>query len=176
MTNEEAIKILQGAIKKPNTKDGYLGQAIDMAIKALEQESITWIVGNDNCQVAVRNMPIDKMQKICAVIGEEDQPSYDDCISREEAIIIAEQGQIQGFEWQFKKLCTLPPVTPKFTDEEIQKMQELEQAQLEKAYELGMQTSFEEWLSSFNPDSATECFTAVKELKKKLEGDIDDAK
>ena len=38
MTNEEAIKILKGAIKKPNTKDGYLGQAIDKAIKALEQQ------------------------------------------------------------------------------------------------------------------------------------------
>lgn len=39
MTREESIKILQGAIKKPNTKDGYLGQAIDMAIKALEQQT-----------------------------------------------------------------------------------------------------------------------------------------
>lgn len=38
MTREEAIKILQGAIKKPNTKDGYLGQAIDMAIQALSAE------------------------------------------------------------------------------------------------------------------------------------------
>lgn len=38
MTKEEAIKILHGAIKKPNTKDGYLGQALDIAIKALEQE------------------------------------------------------------------------------------------------------------------------------------------
>lgn len=37
MTREEAIEILQGAIKKPNTKDGYLGQAIDMAIEALKQ-------------------------------------------------------------------------------------------------------------------------------------------
>ena len=42
MTREEAVEILQGAIKKPNTKDGYLGQAIDMAIKALEQEP-NWI-------------------------------------------------------------------------------------------------------------------------------------
>lgn len=40
MTREEAIEILQGAIKKPNTKDGYLGQAIGMAIKALEQENV----------------------------------------------------------------------------------------------------------------------------------------
>jgi hypothetical protein len=37
MTNEEAIEILQGAIKKPNTKDGYMGQALGMAIKALER-------------------------------------------------------------------------------------------------------------------------------------------
>lgn len=38
MTPQEAVKILKGAIKKPNTKDGYLGQALDMAIKALEQQ------------------------------------------------------------------------------------------------------------------------------------------
>lgn len=36
----------------------------------------------------------------------------EDCISREEAIRIAEQGQIQGYEWQFKELCNLPPVIP----------------------------------------------------------------
>lgn len=44
-----------------------------LAIKALEQQPITWIVGKDNCQVAVRNMPIDKMQRICAIIGEEER-------------------------------------------------------------------------------------------------------
>ena len=36
MTREEAIKILKGAIKKPNTKDGYLGQAVTIAIRSLE--------------------------------------------------------------------------------------------------------------------------------------------
>ena len=35
-----------------------------------------------------------------------------DYISRQAAIRIAEQGQIQGFEWQFKKLCTLPSAEP----------------------------------------------------------------
>lgn len=39
------------------------------------------------------------------------QPS-DDAISREEAIRVAEQGQIQGYEWQFKELCNLPSVIP----------------------------------------------------------------
>ena len=31
--------------------------------------------------------------------------------------------------------------------------------------------SLEEWLSTFNTNSATECFTAVQELKKRLEGE-----
>lgn len=30
-------------------------------------------------------------------------------------------------------------------------------------------TPLKDWLSSFNTDSATECFTAVQELKKRLE-------
>jgi len=33
-------------------------------------------------------------------------------ISREAAIRIAEKGQIQGYEWQFKELNRLPPVAP----------------------------------------------------------------
>ena len=36
MTTDQAIKILNGAIKKPNTIDGYLGQALTMAIYALK--------------------------------------------------------------------------------------------------------------------------------------------
>ena len=32
------------------------------------------------------------------------------------------------------------------------------------------------WLSTFNTNSATECFTAVQELKKRLEGDTDATK
>ena len=38
MTTDQAIKILEGAIKKPNTKDGYLGQAITMAINVLKNQ------------------------------------------------------------------------------------------------------------------------------------------
>jgi hypothetical protein len=70
-------------------------------------------------------------------------------------------------------IAELPSVTPKFTDEEIQKIQELEQAQLEKAYELGKAESFEEWLSSFNTESAPQCFNAVQQLKEKLNGQMD---
>ena len=42
------------------------------------QEPITWIVGKDNCQVAVRNMPIDKIQKICAIIEAEELAESED--------------------------------------------------------------------------------------------------
>lgn len=80
MTNEEAKEIL--AIYRFNLIQSISNQleedieALDMAIKALEQQP---------CE---------------------------DAISREEAIRVAEQGQIQGYEWQFKKLCNLPSVTP----------------------------------------------------------------
>ena len=33
-------------------------------------------------------------------------------IDRDDAIRIAEQGQVQGFEWQFKKLCSLVSEQP----------------------------------------------------------------
>lgn len=37
-----------------------------------------------------------------------------DIIYREDAIRLAKQGQIQGFEWQFKKLCELPSAQPEW--------------------------------------------------------------
>ena len=40
MTIDQAIKILEGAIKKPNTIDGYLGQAMTMAIDALKNQPV----------------------------------------------------------------------------------------------------------------------------------------
>lgn len=36
----------------------------------------------------------------------------EDCISRQAAIRIAEQGQVQGYEWQFKELIKLSSITP----------------------------------------------------------------
>ena len=80
MTIEEAIRIIKIVLAiaedfeitvqgEELTKE-KCKEAIEIVTKILEQQPITWIVGNDNCQVAVRNMPIDKMQKICTIIGE----------------------------------------------------------------------------------------------------------
>ena len=41
------------------------------------QEPITWIVGKNNAQIAVKNMPIDKLQKIYAIISGEQEPVLD---------------------------------------------------------------------------------------------------
>lgn len=143
MTNEQAIKTLK---KLKSFHNGSYGTAIDEAIKALEQQF---------CEDCISREAVKKLKKYSF--------SYDTNTTIPKA----------GIFVKIADIAELPSVTPKYTDEEIQKMQELEQAQLEKAYELGMQTSFEEWLSTFNTDSATECFTAVQELKKRLEGDTD---
>ena len=36
---------------------------------------ITWVVGNNGAKVAFKDMPVDKAQKICAIIGEEARPT-----------------------------------------------------------------------------------------------------
>lgn len=87
MTKEKAQIVIGNIPIKPEVLDDCYDiteyqEAKAMAIEALAQESITWIVGKDNCQVAVRNMPIDKMQKICAIIGEEEQQPCEDAVAR----------------------------------------------------------------------------------------------
>jgi hypothetical protein len=61
-----------------------------------------------------------------------------DCISRQEAIRIA-SGYCHPANVA-KELAKLPSVQP-YTDEEIQKMQDMEQAEIEKAFELGQEST-----------------------------------
>lgn len=65
----------------------------------------------------------------------------------------------------------LPPVKPKYTDEEIDKAQAVEQAYVDKMVELAVEESRREWLNSFDTSSATKCFEAVNILKQRLEGE-----
>lgn len=72
----------------------------------------------------------------------------------------------------------LSSVTPKFTDAEIQKMQEMEQAQLDKAYELGkaeMQTAVLDTISELNAisfyeaqEDSKECYYEIRDAIKQL--------
>ena len=54
--------------------------------------------------------PYDRQEEIIKAL---EQEPCEDCISREQAIRIAEQGQLLGYEWQFKELCKLPSIQPK---------------------------------------------------------------
>lgn len=197
---QKAKKVLQEQIDRYGQEYDDEGiEALKLAIKVLGQQPITWIVGKDNAQVAVRNMPVDMMQKMCAIIGEEEQQTCEDmredmrdateeerkstkdyidsiskptglqfddiyeeldfvqphkkisvnlhpcedCISREDVLDLAKKGVLisnGSYESVCKAINELPPVTPKI----------------------------QEWLSSFNTESATECFTAVQELREKI--------
>lgn len=133
--------------------NGSFGADIDRAIQALEQQPCEDCVSREALDNAISDLTYWHFENDRLVTGGGG--------SKTETVYKVDD------VWRLTHV--LPSVTPKYTDEEIQKMQELEQVQLEKAYELRMQTSFEEWLSSFNTESATCCFTAVQELKKKLE-------
>ena len=85
MTNADAILILKGALKKPNRKDSYLGQAITMAIQALDTLSrIKAIINRKDIEQDVL-----KYQMICEVLSSSEKanksenPTGCDLISRE---------------------------------------------------------------------------------------------
>lgn len=124
MTKEKAQIVIGNIPIKPEVLDDCYDiteyqEAKAMAIEALEQESITWIVGKDNCQVAVRNMPIDKMLKICAIIGEEEQQPCEDCVSRAELNALYAENRpylatrVSEFGDKLEKLPSVQPVRSK---------------------------------------------------------------
>lgn len=150
MTPQETINKLNSLKQYYNDKneDGYVGFDNE------DNEAITMAIQaleQQPCEDCISREAVEKVTW--------EEPSYDDALN-----VLTEVRD---------KVRALPSVKPKFTDEEIQKMQELEQAQLDKAYELGKAESFEEWLSSFNTESATCCFTAVQQLQEKLNGKMD---
>ena len=93
-----------------------------------------------------------------------------DCISRQavldkKQLVELEDGQ-SFYCISPEDVKTLPSVIPKASEQQPM-----------HGYKIDFFTpTAQAWLSTFNTESATECFTAVQELKKRLEGDIDDAK
>ena len=66
----------------------------------------------------------------------------DDVISRQAVAEVllkyAHSAEGKAFaEFLISQINALPPVTPQYTDAEIQKMQDLESAEIQKAYEIG---------------------------------------
>ena len=110
---KEEFEIFKNSIdpadwKNPNEELKKIIEANTMAIKALETASCI----KEKCAYCPHCEHCDVDDETLAIKALEQQPC-EDAISREDAIRIAEQGQIQGYEWQFKKLCNLPSVTSK---------------------------------------------------------------
>lgn len=132
MTREEAIKIFNTVLvfgKCDCTKD-EIEECFKMAIEALEQQP---------CE---------------------------DCISRQAAIDAIQRLNIPEDMCVFEiishidvAIVTLPPVQPQYTDAEIQKMQDLEFAEIQKVYEIGKDEG-----SSENPNKWIPVETALPEV------------
>ena len=158
MTNEHAIDVIKHLKKYYNDKneweDGYIGfdnednEAIDLAIKALKQQP---------CEDCISR------QAVLDVINFEDKWLFDANGHNANTHIA-----FNGLESRVK---ALPPVTPQYTDEEIDKAQAIEQAYVDKMVELTVEELRREWLNSFDTNSATKCFEAVNLLKQRLEGE-----
>lgn len=121
MTKKEARNLLNNSRPKGNNAYSImLNEALDMAIQTLDQKP---------CEDAIsRQAAIDAMIKI-----EQDDIDQYGCKIPE------------GFDCSpaIKALEKLPSVKPQYTDAEIQKMQEMQQAEIEKAYELGKAEEFD---------------------------------
>lgn len=72
-----------------------------------------------------------------------EQEPCDDAISRQAAIDACLSGWNKDYKEIVEEIRTLPPVTPQYTEAEIQKMQELEFAEIQKAYEIGKAENIE---------------------------------
>ena len=87
-----------------------------------------------------RDIAIKQLKELGYGFGEKIRTD-EDCIRREDALMTLTGEWTEPTDeliYRFiKRIKNLPPVKPKFTDEEIQTMQDLEQAEIQKAYEIG---------------------------------------
>ena len=151
MTKEYALHLLNQLMigasvdAKPIIPQYELAQALNLAIQALEQQP------SEDCI---------SRTKLLSRIDEERKHLLNLKMDGAEHIIVHHARRI---------IEDMPSVTPKYTDEEIDKAQAIEQAYVDKMVELAVEESRREWLNSFDTASATKCFEAVNILKERLE-------
>lgn len=110
MTNEEAIRILSGAIEQPNPKVRWIhGQALTMAIKALEIQA--WKPNGDDWEGYA-----DRLYDLAYQHGQEGKEPCEDCVSRKEVIKIyrdtVHTRKLTEMLVRFKKLSSVQPTRP----------------------------------------------------------------
>lgn len=151
MTNEEAIKIIKSECYTANLlnldRTRMVNTALDLAIKALEQQSRDCKTckhsDNGNCAGTEECHE-------CMWESKYEQQPCEDCISRDAVLNLFSKSDEYRWEttWIRRKIEKLPSVTPKYTDEEIDKAQLVEQAYVDKMVELAvdeLKTPKAEW-------------------------------
>lgn len=116
MTREEAIRIIKIVL--------IVAEEFEITVQG---EEFT----EEKCKEAV-DMAVEALQ----------HEPCEDCISRQAVAEVllkyAHSAEGKAFaEFLISQINDLPPVTPQYTDAEIQKMQDLEFAEIQKAYEIG---------------------------------------
>ena len=166
MTNEKAIYFLdkrkKELLEKQDSKEGFefikaLAEirSLEMAIQALEQQPSEDCISREEVRKVLSNEVFELMK--LHTTNPEENPKAD--------------AMAHGVNWSLNTLMELPSVHPKYTDEEIDKAQAVEQAYVDKMVELAVEESRKKWLESFDTSSATKCFEAVNLLKQRLEGE-----
>lgn len=125
MTREEAIKVLNMV-----ESYGLADLAKRMAIKALEQE----------CDGSTQKRVGNTLEMRC-----------DDAISRQAVLKLF---ATNDGKYLYEAIRDLPPVKPQYTDGEIKKMQDLEQVEIQKAYELG-KAKTGHWIKTISENGIT---------------------
>jgi len=160
MTREEAIAYFKRHIEL-YCVEGICREAEEMAIKALEQEPIAeeryqdlveYFGDKDIAKCILEDREeykkwLERMKwhvcKADELARKLEQGPCEDCVSKQIVIdVLKHKWNIlsnanDAIQESIDTIEALPPVTPQYTDAEIQKMQEIEQAEIEKAYELG---------------------------------------
>jgi len=156
MTNEEATKNLK---KLKSFHNGSYGTAIDMAIKALEQQPCEDCISRKEVLKYIDKMPSELTSDGRRMIRRRTLEEYisdtlpsvtprtnlaetsRDCISRQAVIDYAKDTCLdldkhEDTEVFCDEIKAMPSVKPKYTDEEIDRAQAVEQAYVDKMVEL----------------------------------------
>ena len=94
----------------------------------------------------------DYIQTLNKIMDWLQQEPCTDAISRQAVLDMLEDinAETEGvgfyYEHYVEYIKKLPPVTPQYTDTEIQKMQDLESAEIQKAYEIGKAENPNKWI------------------------------
>lgn len=161
MTREEKIALLIDELEDircdnfdvDTDEDKTLKEAVKV-IKALEQESC------DKCIYSTKDgyCQYDDITEAIPPF----KPCEDAISRRAVRHILNHEVKMPIKVWKkvFELVDNLPPVTPQYTDVEIQKMQELEQAEIQMAYELGKE-------EQPKADILDKIITEIKETRKR---------